>query len=83
MKLKEPLSAKIAQDALIAVVQSYTVLGTPGECKKARDKQKPMRVTEVHTYEYRCPACKSMNATDGESYIRDNYCPICGQRLEE
>ena len=44
---------------------------------------KPMRVTDIHTDEYYCPACGAENNKDcGSKRGNDLFCPQCGQALD-
>lgn len=61
-------------------IQNYREIGTVEECRKAVEKQKPMKVNEVHVDEYYCPACGSENSFD-QGKIGDRYCPYCGQAI--
>lgn len=63
-------------------LQEYRQIGTVGECREAREKQKPMEVTDIHVDEYYCPACGAENNCDlGET--GDKYCPMCGQAIAQ
>ena len=73
--------SKYALDALVAIVNEYHKIGTPAECKAARDKQRPMLVKEIHVDEYICPACGQENGTSDDLYVGENYCPKCGKRV--
>lgn len=55
-------------------------IGTVEECREAVEKQRPMKVTDIHVDEYFCPACGAENCCD-QGIIRDRYCPNCGQRI--
>ena len=61
-------------------VQQYRSIGTVEECRAAVEKQRAMKVTDVHIDEYYCPACGSENNCDDGS-VGDKYCPECGQAL--
>lgn len=63
-------------------VQQYREIGTVEECREAVEKQKPMKVNEVHVDEYYCPACGSENCCD-QGIVGDRYCPYCGQAIDE
>ena len=63
-------------------IQQYRAIGTPDECRAAVEKQKAMKVTDIHVDEYYCPACGSENTTSNALTGGDHYCPNCGQRLE-
>lgn len=56
----------------------YSKIGTPEECREAREKQRAKKVTDVHVDEYYCPACGAENNCD-QGKIGDKYCPECGQ----
>lgn len=61
-------------------IQQYRSIGTVEECREAAEKQKTMKVNEVHVDEYYCPACGSENNCD-QGEIWDRYCPNCGQAI--
>ena len=63
-------------------IQKYRAIGTPEECRAAVEKQKAMKVTDIHVDEYYCPSCGAENTTSDTLTVGDNYCPECGQRLE-
>lgn len=63
-------------------LEQYTSIGTPEECRAAVEKQKAMKVTDIHVDEYYCPSCGAENTTSDTLTVGDNYCPECGQRLE-
>lgn len=54
--------------------------GTAEECREAAEKQKPMKVTDIHIDEYYCPACGVENLCD-QGVVGDKYCPMCGQAI--
>ena len=58
----------------------YRKIGTVEECREAVEKQKPMKVNEVHVDEYYCPACGSENCCD-QGKVYDKYCPVCGRAI--
>lgn len=64
-------------------IRQYRAIGTPEECQAAAEKQKPMKVTDIHVDEYHCPACWAENCTSDACTVGDQYCPNCGQRLGE
>ena len=61
-------------------IQQYRAIGTVEECREAVEKQKPMKVNEVHVDEYYCPACGSENCCD-QGKVYDKYCPVCGRAI--
>ena len=63
-------------------IQQYREIGTVEECREARERQKPMKVKEVHVDEYYCPACGSENCCD-QGIVGDRYCPYCGHAIDE
>lgn len=81
--------SKYALDALVAVVQAYTALGTPGECKVARDKQTAKKPSEQSCAErtlFKCGNCgyiMKIKYSDGQVFEHSpNYCEQCGQRMD-
>ena len=61
-------------------IQEYRAIGTVEECRVAVEKQKPMKIKEIHCDEYYCPACYSENnCNDGR--VEDKFCRNCGQAL--
>lgn len=62
-------------------LKQYEAIGTVDECRAARAKQEPMKVTDIHVDEYYCPACRSENNCD-QGQIGDKYCPECGQAID-
>ena len=61
-------------------LEQYRNIGTVEECREAVEKQKPMKVNEVHVDEYYCPACDSENCCD-QGKVYDKYCPVCGRAI--
>ena len=61
-------------------IQQYRKIGTVEECDEAVEKQKTMKVNEVHVDEYYCPACGSENNCD-YGKVHDKYCPMCGHAI--
>ena len=64
----------------IEEIRKYREIGTVEECREAVEKQKPMKVNEVHVDEYYCPACDSENCCD-QGKVYDKYCPVCGRAI--
>lgn len=62
------------------ILGHHQKIGTVQECREAVEKQKTMKVNEVHVDEYYCPACGSENNCD-QGEIWDRYCPNCGQAI--
>ena len=60
--------------------EDYKEIGTVEECREAVERQKLMRVNEVHVDEYFCPACGSENNCD-YGKVHDKYCPMCGHAI--
>ena len=90
MFLKEKLYNGIFKDRLNCIdlaidaleeVQKYRQIGTVEECREAMEKQKGMKVNEIHVDEYFCPACGSENNNGDFGVPGDHYCPICGQAI--
>ena len=86
-KLREPQAAYITEALNMAMttlkeIQQYREIGTVEECREAVEKQKPMKVKEVHVDEYYCPACGSENCCD-QGIVGDRYCPYCGHAIDE
>jgi len=40
----------------------------------------PMKIKEIHTDEYYCPACGSENSCNNKK-VEDKFCPNCGQPI--
>lgn len=62
-------------------LEVYKAIGTPEECRKAMEKQKPKKVINNTPTDddiwYQCPTC------NGDlTHIRGFYCSYCGQRLD-
>lgn len=64
----------------IKELQQFREIGTVEECREAVEKQKTMKVNEVHVDEYYCPACGSENNCD-YGKVHDKYCPMCGHAI--
>ena len=62
------------------IIDNYESVGTVKEFLEAVEKQKPMKVNEVHVDEYYCPACGSENCCD-QGKVCDKYCPVCGHAI--
>lgn len=62
-------------------IQQYREIGTVEECREAVEKQRPMKVTDIHVDEYFCPACGSENNNGDIGCPGDHYCPVCGQAI--
>lgn len=54
---------------------------TSPEIQKLKDRDTAMKVTDIHTDEYYCPACGAENCCDNGK-VKDMFCPKCGQRLK-
>lgn len=85
-KLKEPQAVYTTEALNMAIcalkeIQQYQEIGTVEECREAVEKQKPMKVKEIHVDEYYCPACGAENMAD-QGIVEDRHCPYCGQRLD-
>lgn len=82
----EPEEREKAIKALSVIIKSineirkYREIGTAEECREAVEKQKPMKVKEIHVDEYYCPACGAENMAD-QGIVEDRYCPYCGKRI--
>lgn len=71
-------------------VQQYRAIGTPEECKAAREKQMPKRPKEYEDKYYGCPTCGNVLLHKWEKYpdkLMDKsngllYCLGCGQKLD-
>ena len=61
-------------------VQQYREIGTVDECREAVEKQRSMKIKEIHVDEYYCPACGAENNCD-QGVVGDRYCPMCGQAI--
>ena len=92
MKIKSKTllnQSKYALDALVAIVQAYTALGTPSECKVARDKQTAKKPSEQSCEEktlFKCNNCgyiMKVKYSDGTVFGHSpNYCEHCGQKMD-
>ena len=70
-------------------VQQYHAIGTPEECRTAREKQMPKKPTyEGDGYApdgtliydtWICPCCDKRYEVDYDDY---DYCPNCGQKFD-
>lgn len=61
-------------------LDAYKEIGTVDECREAVEKQRPMKIKEIHVDEYYCPACGAENNCD-QGVVGDRYCPMCGQAI--
>lgn len=75
------IALMMAKDAL-SEIQAYRAIGTVEKFKTLEEKNKPMKVKEIHCDEYYCPSCGSENSTSDVHTVGDNFCPHCGQALE-
>lgn len=68
-------------------VQQYRVIGTPEECRTAREKQipkKPYHISQVDDNDnanVECPACHA-TADYAVNVIKRGHCWKCGQKLD-
>ncbi len=62
-------------------LKAYKDIGTVEELREAKEKQKPMKVTDIHVDEYYCPACGAENSCD-QGVVGDHFCPECGQAID-
>lgn len=75
---------------MIEELQQYRAIGTPEECKAAREKQMPKRPKEYEDKYYGCPTCGNVLLHKWEKYpdkLMDKsngllYCLGCGQKLD-
>ena len=75
---------KIAIEA-IKEIQQYREIGTVEECREAREKQiskKPNRSGNDDQDCYTCHNCGSWVGNIDDFYLRDKYCPHCGQAVQ-
>ena len=84
---------KNATNALTDLIQEYSAIGTPDECRSAMEKQIPKKpVEKVMPYseevgfnsEWHCPCCESYIGyfTEGMSEPEQmEYCNNCGQHI--
>lgn len=71
-------------------LQQYHAIGTPEECRTAREKQMPKKPIRHTAWEdFKCPACGSTEIrpydTEYSEYDKDckfEYCSDCGQKLD-
>lgn len=71
-------------------VRQYRAIGTPEECRVAREKQMPKRPKEYEDKYYGCPTCGNVLLHKWEKYpdkLMDKsngllYCLGCGQKLD-
>lgn len=75
VKIGGDFMARIFQEPL-REAEDYTI----EEAIEALEKQIPLRVEEVHTDEYFCPACGAENCCN-DGTVEDKYCPECGQAI--
>ncbi len=68
--------------AALRKLKKYETIGTVEELREAREKQKPIQVTDIHIDEYYCPACGAENNCD-QGIIGDRFCPNCGQAIDQ
>lgn len=76
-------------EELEAEVEEYQQIGTPEECRAAREKQMPKRPKEYEDKYYGCPTCGNVLLHKWEKYpdkLMDKsngllYCLGCGQKL--
>lgn len=88
----EECDRKKAKDEVInslEEIQQYRAIGTPEECREAVEKQKAKRCNLIGdgyadgkmVYDtYECPNCGKQYEVEYDEF---NYCPECGQKLEE
>lgn len=87
LKMRCPSSKEMVKNIEIAIsaikeILQYREIGTVEECREAVEKQRPMKVKEIHVDEYYCPACGSENCCD-QGIVGDRYCPYCGQAIHQ
>lgn len=70
------------KEELVQRLAEYENIGTVEKCREAVEKQKPMKIKEIHVDEYYCPACGAENNCD-QGIARDKFCPVCGQKLKQ
>ena len=70
------------KEELVQRLAEYENIGTVENCREAVEKQKPMKIKEIHVDEYYCPACGAENNCD-QGIARDKFCPVCGQKLKQ
>lgn len=84
------VEAKAMSIKALEEVQQYRAIGTPEECKAAREKQMPKRPKEYEDKYYGCPTCGNVLLHKWEKYpdkLMDKsngllYCLGCGQKLD-
>lgn len=75
-----------------SLLEYYKTLGTPKECREAREKQKALKMIVRHDTDTKCKCgylfSFSADVGTGERYydvineLKSNYCPECGQKLQ-
>jgi hydrogenase maturation factor HypF (carbamoyltransferase family) len=71
---------KLARGELIrndSKVESYLLI-----LQELVDKEKSMKVTDIHVDEFYCPKCHSEITHDTNNIYHPQYCEECGQRLD-
>lgn len=65
-------------------IQQYQALGTVEELRLAKEKQIPMKPTEINDEcgYFECPACGDLIYAEGARFEEHKYCLSCGQKLD-
>lgn len=70
------------------LLEYYKTLGTPKECREAREKQKPHKIKFKQWEDTKCTCGYEFSRDLGDGYHdipierKTNYCPDCGQKLQ-
>lgn len=71
-----------------SLLEYYKTLGTPKECREAREKQKPHKVKFEPWMDTKCVCGYEFSRDLGDGYHdipierKTKYCPDCGQKLQ-
>ena len=71
-----------------SLLDYYKTLGTPKECREAREKQKPHKIKFKQWEDTKCVCGYELSRDLGDGYHdipierKTKYCPDCGQKLQ-
>lgn len=71
-----------------SLLDYYKTLGTPKECREAREKQKPHKIKFKQWEDTKCVCGYEFSRDLGDGYHdipierKTKYCPDCGQKLQ-
>lgn len=63
------------------MIEEYQTIGTPEECREARERQQGRKVPDIEHFG-RCPECDSEFNSELLNEYNIEYCPWCGQALD-